>query len=167
MTDTTTTITEVTPEKPRDQVAQSPASSATPATPKPVKPLTRKQQAFVQYLIDNPTSSAAEAVRHAYNLKDTSKANSTARTIAAENMAKPSVALELAKHSRTAELALLEVLQTSKDFSHQGNTAGASYAATAVSAANSILDRVHGKATQRIEQSSQAVTINIDLTAAT
>lgn len=135
-------------------------TTATITTPKPLRPLTRKQKAFVQHLVNNPKDSATKAVQATYNVDNPR----TASVVASENLAKPNVMLELSKHSATAELVLLEVMNTSKEFSQQGNTAGASYATSAITAANSILDRLHGKATIKTETKVTAVTLNIDLT---
>jgi hypothetical protein len=41
---------------------------------------------------------------------------------------------------------------------------GAAWASVGRATANDILDRVHGKATQRTEVTKQVVTLNIDLT---
>lgn len=133
------------------------------ATDLATRPLTRKQKAFVDYLVKHPKASATKAAKETYNVNT----DNSAAIQGHENLRKPNVMLELAKHSATAENTILEVMQTSKEYSRQGNTAGASYAATAVSAANSILDRLHGKATQRVEQTTQAVVLNIDLTGVT
>lgn len=135
----------------------------TPETTPPlqvVKPLTRKQQAFTDYIVDNPKASATAAAEHAYNVTT----RHAAEQIAHENMRKPEILLELSKHSQTAEYTLLEVMNTSKGYSKLGNTAGASYATTAIQAANSILDRLHGKATSKVEATSTSVVLNIDLT---
>ena len=124
------------------------------------KPLTYKQKEFVQQLVENPKQpayKAAEAAGYTGN-------NATLRAIASENLTKPNILQELEKHSNTAEIALIKLLNTSLEYSTKGNTAGASYTATGASIANSILDRLHGKATQRLETTSQAVTLNIDLT---
>jgi hypothetical protein len=79
--------------------------------PRPDKPLTRKQQAFVKHLVDNPKASATQAVRATYNVK---QEGSTARTVASELLAKPSIQTELAKYSSKAENVLVEVLEQSK-----------------------------------------------------
>lgn len=136
------------------------SKQATIATPKPLRPLTRKQQAFVQHLIDNPKASAAEAARHAYN----GTTARSARQQATENMAKPGIQLELAKHSRTAESTLVKVMDYSRKYGETGTREGASYAQVAVGAAKDILDRVHGKATQRTETANVSVVLSIDLT---
>lgn len=124
------------------------------------KKLTRKQKAFVQTLVNNPHMSATEAVRQTYNVTT----DNSAAQIATENLSKPHLLLELSKYDETAQNTLIEVMGNSREFSKLGNTAGSSYAATAITAANSVLDRLHGKATQRLETTTQAVVLNIDLT---
>lgn len=135
---------------------------------KPLAPLTRKQAAFVRHLIENPKASATRAVKATYGKPDKPVTELAARSIAHENIMKPNIQLELAKHSATAELAMLEVLNYSKEYGRDSeNRNGASYASVAVSVAKDILDRVHGKATQRVETTSTAVVLNIDLTKTT
>lgn len=131
-----------------------------PTPVKPLRPLTKKQQIFVKYLIDNPKASATAAAREAYNVTT----SHSAEVVAHENMRKPEIKLELAKYSGSAESTVVEVMDYSKELGKSGRGAGAQYAGVALQAARDILDRVHGKATQRTEVSTQAVTLNIDLT---
>lgn len=144
--------TEVILEKPRHQADKNPA----------LKPLTRKQRVFTEYLINNPKASATTAAKAAYNVTT----EGSARIQAHDTLTKPNVQLELARHSATAELSLLEVLEYSKQYGRDQSgrgEQGASYAGVAVSVAKDILDRVHGKAKQRTEVETRAVTLNIDL----
>lgn len=122
--------------------------------------LTRKQKAFVQELVRNPKQSATEAVRKTYN----ATTDNTASQIATENLSKPHILVELAKYDETAQNTIVDVMGTAREYSKLGNTAGANYAATALSAANTILDRLHGKAIQRTQTSIEAVVLSIDLT---
>lgn len=129
----------------------------------PIRPLTRKQAAFVKHLIENPKASATAAVRATYGKPDKPVTELSARNIASDNLTKPNILLELSKHSQTAELTLVEVMAYSKDYGKQGDKAGSQYASVAVQTANSILDRIHGKATQKTEVEQRSVNINIDL----
>lgn len=130
-------------------------------TPKAaLRPLTRKQKVFTKHMIDNPKASATEAALAAYNT--TSPA--VAAVIATENLRKPNILTELAKYQSNAELTLIEVMNTSKEYSRQFSKEGAAYASVAVQSANSILDRLLGKATIKHDITSTAVTLNIDLT---
>lgn len=159
-------ITEVNPKKPvtlHDEKRWQPQATDTVTMPKPIRPLTRKQGAMVQFMVNNPKASATEAVKHAY---DTSSDNSASQ-IASENLRKPQVMLELEKHSGTAQLILLEVLQQSRAKMKEDTRQAVDWAVNARQTADSLLDRVHGKATQRLEQSTTAVVISIDLTGVT
>lgn len=121
---------------------------------KELKPLTRKQKLFVDFLLNNPKASATQAVIHAYD----PTSYITARSIASENLTKPSILAVLRGASTEAENVLLEVMRNSSRLK-----SNASHASIASSVANSVLDRVHGKATQRIEQHTSSVTLHIDL----
>lgn len=133
-----------------------------PKLVKPLRPLTTKQRLFVQELINNPKQSATEAVKKVYKVKDSE--SSTARTMASENLAKPNIKLELAKYQNNAELAIIEVLEQSKKKMYEDSKEAVQWAVNTRQTADSILDRVLGKATQRVESTSTAVTLNIDLT---
>ncbi len=126
------------------------------------KKLTRKQLEFVRYLLSNPKASATQAVIHAY---DPMKYD-TAKAMASENLAKPYILNVLRDASEEAESTITSVMRLSEKFAHGGGKDGAAYASVAKGAAEAVLDRVHGKPTQRIEQSTSVVAINIDLTAA-
>jgi hypothetical protein len=133
--------------------------------PKPARPLTRKQQAFVKHLIDNPKASATAAARASYGKPDKPVTELSARNIAHDNLTKPNVMAELAKHSGTAEIVLIEVMNQSREQMYQTDRARAvDWANTARQSANDVIDRVHGKAVQQIQQTTKAVTLNINLT---
>jgi hypothetical protein len=83
--------------------------------------------------------------------------------MAAENLAKPAVMLELAKHSKTAEQALTEVLSLSSQRMTEDKPRAVDWAVNTRQTADSILDRIHGKAKQSVDVTSTAVTLNIDL----
>lgn len=128
---------------------------------KPLRKPTRKETAFARYLVDNPTSTITEAYRAVYNWNGSHEG---AMHEASQTHQKPTVKLELAKYSSQAESVVVEVMNNSNEFSRGGGHVGAAYAGTALAAARDVLDRVHGKATQRVEQHTTAVTLNIDLT---
>lgn len=133
----------------------------------PLRPLTRKQQVFADFLIKNPKASATQAAKQAYGKVDKPVTELSARNIASENLTKPNILLELAKHSGTAEMTVIEVMGYSKKYGkdeHFSKEQGAAYANVALHAANSLLDRLHGKATTTIESTTKVVTLNIDLT---
>lgn len=124
---------------------------------------TRKQLAFVKFLLENPKSSATQAVIEAYD----PQSYGSARALASENLTKPNVLAILQDASEEAEGVLSSVMRRADRFSASNDKVGASYASVARAAANDILDRVHGKATQRTESITAVVTINMDLTATT
>jgi hypothetical protein len=98
-----------------------------------------------------------------YNVK---KEGSTARTVAAQTLAKPSVQMALAQYAQKAEDTLIEVMAYSKEYGRtksQQKGQGSAYAAVAARIADSVLDRVHGKAKQSIDVTSTSVNLNIDL----
>jgi hypothetical protein len=125
----------------------------------PLPKLTRKQKAFVAYLLTHPKASATEAVSETYGVSN----RHSAEVVASENLRKPAILSVLNEKAEEAERTLTEVMDTAKSFSNLGNTAGANYAATSASIANSILDRLHGKAKQSIDVTSTSVNLNIDL----
>jgi hypothetical protein len=134
----------------------------------PLRPLTRKQSAFVQHLIKNPKDSATEAVAQTYNIRS---GRHTAEVIAHENLRKPEIMAELAKYSGSAEMAVIQAMSAEKK-NYLFNPETKSYElmdtvadhAIRLRAADSLLDRVHGKATQHVETQSKVVTLNVDLT---
>lgn len=128
---------------------------------KPLRPLTRKQQAFVQHIIDNPKSSAKAAAKAAYNVTS----DRSAETVASENLRKPEIMAYLENHAQDAKSTLLEVMKYSKEHGMSGTKEGAAYAAVALNASKDVLDRVYGKAAQRIEMQSTSVSVTINLAA--
>lgn len=124
-----------------------------------VKPLTRKQAAFVKHIVDNPKSSYTDAARIAYNLKSgDDKTNSTARTIAAQNLAKPSIVSALSNHVELIEAATIKTVQDWKDEESPRKRE------IAMQNAQWIHDKVFGRSKQQVEMTSTSVSINIDLT---
>lgn len=123
-----------------------------------LKPLTRKQQAFVDYLLSHPKASATQAYLAAY---PTTNVN-TARTEASVTLAKPNVMAVLKAADKEAEAVILSVMRSSEKLKENPQ-----HATVAERAANSVLDRLHGKATQRVESTQAVVNISIDLTQTT
>lgn len=115
---------------------------------KQVQPLTRKQKAFADTLLNNPKMSATKAALQTYN---TTK-DYVAKNIASENLTKPNIQSYLAKHDNTAQHTIVEMMNQRED------------KRLAFDAARDIEDRVHGKATQRVEQHTTGVSLVIDLT---
>jgi phage terminase small subunit len=117
------------------------------------KKLTHKQEVFVKHLIDNPKASATEAALTAYNTN-----YNAARAIASENLTKPSIVSALSNYNNLIENTLIN---TVNDY---GNSDKIAERALAVDTSKYIHDKIHGKATQKIEQQSTSVNISIDLT---
>lgn len=116
--------------------------------------LTKKQKAYADYRLQNPTHSDTKAVLATYDT-DNPK---TASVIAHTNNQLTPIKTYLMKHSQRIEdtltnnfyrLATSEILDETKE----GNRVGMW-----------MHDKIHGKATQKIEQQSTSVNINIDLT---
>lgn len=145
---------------------QAPVGKSGTTGDSPIRPLTSKQSAWVQHLVENPKSNPTQAALATYGNGSRPISYGTASQIAHDNLSKPSILLELSKHSQTAELVVVEVMNTSNKFSKTGDKSGSAYASVALQAANSLLDRLHGRATQRTEQRSEVVTLNIDLSGA-
>lgn len=119
--------------------------------------LTRKQAAFVKELIERPKEPAYKAAEKAYKVTT----QNSARQLASENLTKPNIMAYLNSHAAEAESAVVQVMQKSL-----GMADSPAHASVALAAAKDVLDRVHGKATQRIEQTSTSVVIGIDLSRA-
>lgn len=110
--------------------------------------LTRKQRAFADKLLDNPKMSATQAVRETYNIK---QEGSTARTMAAQNLAVPSIQQYLNSHDYESQSTIVEMMKQRED------------KRLAYDAAKDIQDRIHGKATQKVEQTTVSLSFGMDL----
>lgn len=122
------------------------------------RPLTNKQKAFVKHLLENPKASATQAALVAYGKPDKDINSDTARSIASENLAKPYIMAALNDAVEEAEATILSVMRTSTSLRENPQ-----HARVAETAANSVLDRVHGKATTNVQVTQAVVTINMDL----
>lgn len=133
---------------------------------RPLGKLTRKQAIFVKYLLDNPKASGTQAALAAYNLgtQGGKQLEMTAAQIASENLRKPQIMAVLQSASEMAEKTVVEALQADRTVVSKGGTWKEADHAVRLRAADSILDRLHGRATQRIEQHSTSVSLEIDLT---
>ena len=128
-----------------------------PHTTKPIKnnkPLTRKQRAFVEELVNNPKQSATQAVLKTYNTTD----YHTAGDIAHTNLKKPEIVTELAKYNNMVENSIITTINRYKDSEQLEEVK------EAMQNARWVHDKVHGKATQKLETTSKVLNISIDLT---
>lgn len=121
--------------------------------------LTKKQKKFVAGLAAGMTK--VDAVKNAYDIKTTNYG--TIKEHAQQVAKSPAVMEVLEAMNVEAQESLKSVLRASTTFAQDGTRDGASYAGVAVTAANTILDRLHGKARQQIDVQSTAVNINVDL----
>ena len=120
--------------------------------------LTRKQEAFVRELVENPKQSATHAVMKTYGKPDKPISYNTARSVASENLTKPAIQSKLIQYSDMVEQAIMQTIQDWKDHDKPRQRE------IAMNQAQFVHDKIHGKATQKIETRSEQVTISIDLT---
>lgn len=125
----------------------------TPDVFKPKK-LTRKQAAFVKEMIDNPKQSAAEAASKVYNVSNRNSASS----VGLENLQKPAIIMALDEHAHLFESV---IVGTVRDW---GAAEGTRKREIALDAAKFGHDKIFGKSTVKIQQSTSIVQIAINLT---
>ena len=117
------------------------------------RPLTRKQKEFVKQIILNPKESTTEIASRVYDVANRNVAGS----IAVENMQKPAIVSELAKHSKEIEETIQDV---ARELIH---TDKLEHKKEGLLNYRWMHDKIHGKATQKTEVTTNGVTINIDL----
>lgn len=105
-------------------------------------------------MIENPKASGTDIAQQVYNVSN----RQTAQVIASENLSKPIIQTELAKYTKQIEDTLYRAVVD------WGDSDTPRKREIALDSAKFIHDKVHGKATQRVETRSEAVTISIDLT---
>ena len=127
--------------------------------------LTRKRKAFADEILNNPETTITKAAQKAgYSPK-------TAYSIGSELLKKPEIMAYLNSHATEAEQVLIEAMKAKRaiykfnpETKYIEHVADEDDHAIRIRAADSILDRVHGKAVAKIEQRSTKVQIKIDLT---
>ena len=112
--------------------------------------LTRKQKAFADTLLNNPKISATRAALQTYGKPDKPTTYATANDIARDNLQKPSVQIYMEEHVQKASNRVVQLIDSEKE-------------EIALRASDSVLDRVLGKATQKIETHSTSVNLNLSL----
>jgi hypothetical protein len=117
--------------------------------------LTRKQALFVEQIVNNPKQSGTKAAMIATN----SKTVGSAKVYASRTLANANVVSHLQNASQLVEDTLIN---TVRDWGAAENTRKREIAQQS---AMYIHDKVHGKATQRVESTSTAVVISIDMSA--
>lgn len=97
----------------------------------------------------------------AYKEVHPNSSDNTAKINASHLLAKPEAQLYLQEHKREAQETVVEVMQNARQKKDSAN-----FQRLAKDTADSIIDRLDGKATQMIEQHTTGVTLTIDLTSA-
>lgn len=115
--------------------------------------LTRKQKTFVELLLNNPKMSATEAAMQSYNASN----RDVARAIATENLAKPSIMSNLGIVNDLIEGVMVA---TVRDW---GLSMDVDRRTLAVNTGKFMHDKIHGKATQRTENTDVHVNLDISL----
>lgn len=132
--------------------------------------LTRKQKAFADKILDNPLITGKQAAKEVFGTgKEIS--DGTAEVIASEYLRKPQIMAYLDTYSTKAEHVVVEAMKAKKNqYGFNPDTKGMELIASEpdhairLRAADSLMDRLHGKATQRVETTSKTISIAIDLT---
>lgn len=142
---------QITDEMPKKPVAQD---------DKPLRRVTAKEKAYVAAIAEGKTRR--DAVKGAYDVKP----NGSVKTL--DKMAdliekRPAVMALLQKHEEEAQEVVVDVMRYAKEYGSTRDRDGAQYARVALDGANSLLDRIHGKAMQQIQMNSTSVNINVDL----
>jgi hypothetical protein len=125
---------------------------------KPNRPLTYKQKEFIKQVVENPKQSLTKAAQAAYSSGDKEISPTVAAQIAYDNMRKPNIVSQLQDYTQLVETTLTNTV------AEWGQHERPRQREIAQQAAMYIHDKVHGKATQRVETRSEAVVISIDLT---
>lgn len=122
--------------------------------------LTAKEKRYVEAIAEGKTRR--DAVRGAYDVKP----DGSVKTL--DKMAdliekRPAVMALLQRHEEEAQQSVIDVMRYAREYGSTRDRDGAQYARVALDGANSLLDRIHGKAKQSIDVQSTTVNINIDL----
>ena len=122
-----------------------------------IRPATRKQVEFARIVATEHKIPIKQAYKMAYNTDGYTSENAIEQE-ASRTLRNPSVVNELAKYSNKSEYVLNNILN---DY---GNSSKLGERSLAQDTAKYIHDKIHGKATQKIEQHSTSVNLNLDLT---
>lgn len=120
--------------------------------------LTRKQEAFVREIVNNPKISATQAAVETYGKPGQTISRGTAEQIAFDNLRNPRIVSELSKYNNLVENTLINTIQEYSISDKLGERT------LAVDTAKYVHDKINGKATQRLETASTSVQISINLT---
>lgn len=109
-------------------------------------PLTRQNKQVIDIIESEPHTSQTEAYQRVYGVKNRKNANERASKL----MAKPEAQVYRQEHVNRATNRVAELVESERE-------------EIALRASQDILDRHHGKATQKQETVNKKVTISIDL----
>jgi len=132
-----------------DDATQAQSIASSPVQRK----LTKKQREFIKEYKANPLESTTSIVKRIYDVKN----DKVASVIGTENLSKPSIVSHLSKYSDDIEDTIgtvaKELVQSDKIENKKEGLLNMRW----------IHDKVHGKATQRTEVTTQGITITVDL----
>lgn len=117
-------------------------------------PLTAKQKAFVKAKLDNPKISNTDAAMVAYDAKD----RSVGSTLGHNLIRNQKIIMALGEHNDLFESV---IVKTAKDWQDSNTPRKREIALNAAMFGH---DKVHGKATVKIDQQSTVVRVSINLT---
>lgn len=109
--------------------------------------LTRKQKAWADTYIVDKKAPLTDIARQTYNVTDSKVAHDISR----QNLENPRIQVYLEQHVDKAREKIVSLISSDKE-------------EIALRASQDVIDRTHGKATQRTEVQSSKLSIHIDLT---
>ena len=119
--------------------------------------LTRKQKELVRVYTSDPKITKTDAYKQVYNSSTTNKQSLYHQASAV--FRKPQVQSQLAKYTELVESTLIGTVED------WGRHEKPRQREIAIDTAKFVHDKIHGRATQRIEQQTTGITFKIDLTA--
>lgn len=127
--------------------------------------MTGKQKAFADVILRDPKTTLKAAAKEAYGVD-----GNLAEVMGYENIRKPQIMQYLQKHATKAEMVLINAMNaTKKVYKFNPETKTNEFMEEVddhlirLKAADSILDRVHGKAKQSVEVTQTTLNVSIDL----
>lgn len=122
--------------------------------------LTAREKGYIRSIAEGKTRR--QAIRDNYNVKPDGSVKTLDKM--ADLIEKRPLVLEvLQRNEREAQETITDVMQYSRRYGATRDRDGAQYARVAIDGANSILDRLHGKARQQVDVQATSLSINIDL----
>lgn len=127
--------------------------------------LTPKQKAFADDILKGKTQRQAALDNYDIgSMHGTNNPERVADHLAIEALKKPQVLAYLHTKAEQAERHIARLADLGVERAEADNkSTGAAWAGVALTAARDVLDRVHGKPTQRIEAEVKSLTISIDM----